>query len=94
MQGVPELDFHGRPGLEAKVVHREVVAFLARCRKEGISRVRIVTGKGIHSRGAPLVKPQVERTLKRLLAAGEVRMFHGERLDAGGDGAIRVDLHL
>jgi DNA-nicking Smr family endonuclease len=90
--GVPELDFHGRPGLVAQVVHREVLAFIARCRTAGITRARVVTGKGLHSEGRPVVRPQVERTLRRLMASGEVRLFHTERLDAGGEGALRVDL--
>lgn len=87
------LDFHGRPGLTMQAVKKEVEAFVAKALEAGHVRLRIVTGKGLHSgaRG-PLVRPQVERTLNALQRAGKVRMFHGERLDQGGDGAFRVDL--
>jgi DNA-nicking Smr family endonuclease len=86
------LDFHGRGSITGAEVKRETIAFIKASTKHGYVRVRIVSGKGRHSSGKPLVKPQVERTLRALSAEGSVRRWQPETLDGGGDGAFRVDL--
>jgi DNA-nicking Smr family endonuclease len=86
------LDFHGRGSISAGEVKRETVAFLRGCARDGKRRVRIVTGKGLHSKGKPVVRPQVERTLKALSAEGVVQRWQPETVRGGGDGAFRVDL--
>lgn len=87
------LDFHGRgAGFESKQVRAETLRFLDDARRRGLHQVRIVTGRGLHSRGEPVVRPQVERTLRELEREGRVRGFQTERVDRGGDGAFRVDL--
>jgi DNA-nicking Smr family endonuclease len=86
------LDFHGRGSLTSGEIKRETEAFVRRCAGEGLRRVRIVTGKGLHSKGAPIVRPQVERSLKTLAAEGLVQRWQNETLRAGGEGALRVDL--
>ncbi len=86
------LDFHGRPGLTAGAVKREVEAFVRAAHRRGDRRLRIVTGKGLHSKAAPIVAPQARRTLEALRREGLVRTFCTESLVGGGDGALRVDL--
>lgn len=86
------LDFHQRPGLTSKDVHHCVLEFVRAQLAKGARRLRIVTGKGLHSAGDPLVRPQVERSLRRLEKEGAVRHWVSEPLDAGGQGALRVDL--
>jgi DNA-nicking Smr family endonuclease len=86
------LDFHGRGPLATVDVHAETIRFVKEARTRGLERVRIVTGRGVHSARGPVVRPQVERTLRRLQEEGLVARFQPERIDAGGDGAFRVDL--
>lgn len=86
------LDFHGRGSLTSAEVKRETEAFVRRCAEAGLRRVRIVTGKGLHSKGPPVVRPQVERSLKTLATDGFVERWQEETLRAGGEGAFRVDL--
>lgn len=87
-----ELDFHGLGPLQGKEIKRRTVDFVRAAGKRGLQRVRIVTGKGLHSAGKPVVRPQVERTLRSLEAEGVVRAFRSERQDRGGDGAFLVHL--
>jgi DNA-nicking Smr family endonuclease len=86
------LDFHADGPWKSVEVHRRTLDFVRAAAGRGLERVRIVTGRGRHSRGAPVVRPQVERTLRRLEAQGVVRSFRPERLDRGGDGAYFVRL--
>ncbi len=86
------LDFHDRPGLRSQDVRHLVLQFVREQAAQGARRLRIVTGKGLHSRGDPMVRPQVERTLRELEQAGTVRAWVSESRGAGGEGALRVDL--
>ena len=86
------LDFHDRGGLSGQVIQQETRAFIEAAVSAGHARVRIITGKGLHSRGEPRAKPQVLRTLGKLEREGLIRAFHAETLQAGGEGALRVDL--
>lgn len=86
------LDFHGRGRVEGATVKRDTIEFIRSARARGLDRVRIVTGKGVHSRGAPLVRPQVDRTLKQLEKAGDVASYRSEKVGSGGDGAFFVRL--
>ena len=87
-----ELDFHGRGPVTGGEVNRLTLAFVQEARRRGLERIRIVTGKGLHSAGKPIVRPQVERTLRRLEQDGAIASFRAEKVTAGGDGAFFVRL--
>ncbi len=86
------LDFHTFGAITSKEVKQKTLAFIASARKRGLSRVAIITGKGLHSKGRPVVKPQVERTLRELRDQGLIDLYYGEKISAGGDGALIVEL--
>ena len=87
-----ELDFHDRGILDGSTVKRMTEAFVEECRKKGLRRVRIITGKGKGSQGAPLVGPQVRRTLEALRRADIVTTFGDAKVTEGGHGAVDVML--
>ena len=91
-QAQVELDFHGTGSITSQEVKHRTLQFISQARKDGHAKVRIITGKGIHSKGAPVVKPQVKRTLKKLLADAEIHSFYAEIARLGGDGAFVVEL--
>ncbi len=93
-QNEPEdvLDFHDLGRVSNSDVKRETLAFVRAASKRGLERIRIVTGKGRRSAGKPVVKPQVERTLRQLEQDGEITSFRAEKVTAGGDGAFFVRL--
>ena len=86
------LDFHGLGSIDGKTVKQKTEAFIRASKARQLTCVRIVTGKGNRSMGEPLVGPQVRRTLQALAKEGLVLAFQAERLDRGGEGALRVDL--
>lgn len=86
------LDFHDQGSLSRQAIKARTIAFIETARAAGHKRLRIVTGKGLHSRGKPLARPQVLRTLRALESEGLVRGFHEETLAGGGEGALRIDL--
>ncbi|MEM8982222.1 MAG: Smr/MutS family protein [Pseudomonadota bacterium] len=80
-----EIDLHGMTAVEA----REALAeFISTARRDGISAVRVVHGKGLGSgpRG-PVLKAAVNRALRRNAA---VLAFVSARLVDGGTGALYV----
>jgi DNA-nicking Smr family endonuclease len=86
------LDFHTGHSITSQEVKHRTIAFINQSVTSGYARVRIVIGKGNHSRGAPTVAPQVNRTLKELMNDGVVIGFRAENDHDGGEGALRVDL--
>lgn len=86
------LDFHERDRLSGADVKRETLRFVRDARKRGLDRVRIVTGKGLHSAGRPVVRPQVQRTLRDLEREGLVTSFRPEKVGRGDEGAWFVRL--
>jgi DNA-nicking Smr family endonuclease len=85
-------DFHDRGRLDGATVKRWTEDFVRRSRAAGLKRVRIVTGRGRHSAGPPLVGPQVRRTLRALQEAGEVESFGDAKIGEGAEGAVDVEL--
>jgi DNA-nicking Smr family endonuclease len=79
----PEMivDLHGHTISEAQDV---LTALLSRT---DLSHVRIVTGKGNHSKGAPVIPDFVKRTLLR-----HHIHFTPAKLKDGGEGALEVYL--
>ena len=86
------LDFHDEGVLDSAAVKRRTEAFIADCRRRGLERVRLITGKGRHSKGRPVVGPQVRRTLKALEAKGVIVSFGDAKVTEGGAGAVDVVL--
>ena len=87
-----ELDFHGLGPLGGAEIKARTTAFLEAARRRGLRRVRIVTGKGVHSKRTAVVRPQVLRTLRGLEDAGIVTDFRSEKVGRGGEGAFFVTL--
>ena len=80
-----ELDLHTLTRREAEI---ELYDFLARVHDLGLSRVRIITGKGINSPGRESVlKPFVENILK-----AEKLKFKRAKMNEGGEGALEVQM--
>lgn len=82
---IPTLDLHGET---AAAAIRRVRVWLEEQRRSGEPNVRIITGRGLHSAGTPVLRGEVEALL-RTLAPG-VRRWTSEA--AGG--AFRVELML
>lgn len=80
-----EIDLHG---LLAEQARAYVADFLVRCRKRGIRCVRIIHGKGHHSRNR---EPVLKHKLKNwLIQRDEVIAYAQARSADGGSGAVVV----
>ncbi len=87
-----EFDFHNRGILTQSHMRELVDEFMDECRDRGLSKVLIITGKGLHSRkGMPVIKPFVKKYLqgKSFVA----RVYEG-RFDRGGSGTLEVILNF
>ncbi|MFZ5760986.1 MAG: Smr/MutS family protein [Thermodesulfobacteriota bacterium] len=80
-----ELDLHGCTCLEAKT---RVENFLLTGRLAGRRAVRIITGKGLHSSGQPVLPDFVEELLRDLEESGSVRHYRWEQEGKGRSGAL------
>ena len=86
-----EFDFHDRGILSPEDMRNMVDAFITDCRNRVLTKVLIITGKGLHSRGgAPVVKPFVK---KHLLTKPYVSRVYESRSDRGGSGALEITLN-
>ena len=80
-----ELDLHG---MRVEHARKALAGFLEECRRRRLRCVRIVTGKGLGSRGAaPVLKGQVDRWLR---LRPEVLAFCSAIPRDGGTGAVYV----
>lgn len=79
-----ELDLHGHTKSEATEM---VQKFLDESNEKGYTKVRIITGKGLHSTDGPILKRHVEQ----LLTSSGYR-FNTSKINEGGKGAIEVTL--
>lgn len=85
-----ELDFHDRGILKRDEVIKITDEFIDDCLDRGLSKVLIITGKGMHSKnGAPVIKPLVK---KYLADKSYVQRIYEARFDRGGSGALEVIL--
>lgn len=82
-------DLHDLGKMNIDQIEVEVENFLKYKRMEGISKVLIITGKGLNSPKGPVLKPLVEKVLKR---SKDVRTFHLASPERGGSGAFEVYL--
>lgn len=80
----PTLDLHGNTADEARA---RIERWLIARREEGERNVRIVTGRGMHSVGPPVLRAETEHLLQALKGT-IVSSFEREI----GGGAIRVEL--
>jgi hypothetical protein len=81
----PTLDLHGRTAAEAE---RDAERWLAERQLQGDSTVRLVTGRGLHSLGPPILPGAIEGLLNRL--RGSIVQAH-EREPGGGAYRVRLE---
>ncbi len=80
-----EIDLHHQSVANAELLLR---AFLLECREHGHLCVRVVHGKGLHSKaGVPILKNLVETTLRR---RADVLAYTSGPAAMGGSGAVLV----
>lgn len=78
------LDLHG---LSAADAERALEVFLAQAAKAGLEKVLVVTGKGVHSKGEPVLGKAARRILEASPYAGR---FGTADPEDGGGGALWV----
>ncbi len=84
-----ELDLHGLTAVEAeKAIHR----FIAGCRELRLATLRIITGKGLHSPGPPVLPPVAEAALVTMKDKKMVADFRWEKRRQSRGGALIVYL--
>lgn len=82
-------DFHGKGILPKEEIYALAAEFVRKSFQQGFNRVLIITGKGMHSKGAPVVGPLLIEYLPTL---PEVQSVVLARRDRGGEGALEVIL--
>jgi len=84
------LDFHKAGILTRQEITALTERFLERSSEEGLRKIMIITGKGLHSQnGQAVIKPLVENILKR---NEHVKNFSWANRTRGGDGAFEINL--
>jgi len=78
------LDLHGMTGDEAELA---IAEFIRSASRQGLEKVLVIHGKGLHSAGSPVLKKAARRTLESLPLAG--RFGEADKID-GGSGALWV----
>lgn len=85
-----ECDLHG---LTARKAEREVLRFVRDCQQDGLRWVRIIAGKGLHSRdGKATLRDHVIASLSQRAASRFVLAFRTAPMRLGGTGAFVVRL--
>ena len=85
-----EMDFHGRGILTQSNIKEMVNEFIEECLDRKLTKVLIITGKGLHSKkGMPIIKPFVKKYLQDKPFVS--RIYEGRR-DRGGSGTLEVIL--
>ncbi|ADH84802.1 Smr/MutS family protein [Desulfurivibrio alkaliphilus] len=84
-----ELDLHGLTAPEAE---KAVKRFITHCRELRLATLRIITGKGLHSQGEPVLPPVTEAALATLQAEQKIAAFRWEKKRQGRGGALIVYL--
>lgn len=84
-----EIDLHGLTSSEAV---DKAQYYIHEASGKGISAVRIITGKGLHSEGSAVLREVIEQTLVRLKRSGIVLGFAWEKRTKNRSGAVIVYL--
>jgi DNA-nicking Smr family endonuclease len=84
-----ELDLHGCHVREALV---RLEAFIETSALQGLSPVRIIVGKGLHSQGSAVLPDAVERKIVELKRRGRVSTFAWEKKRKRASGSLVVYL--
>ena len=85
-----EFDFHNRGTMTPNEIKRLADEFLEECRDRKLTKVLLITGKGLHSKkGMPIIKPLLKKYLDGLPFV--FRVYEG-RFDRGGEGTLEVIL--
>ena len=79
-----ELDLHGMTRQQAE---QETLQFIDRSRLNGLKTLRIITGKGLHSKDGPVIREGIEGLLFRLKRQGLVFYWHWEKKERRKSGA-------
>ncbi len=82
-----ELDLHGCNGREAEL---RIKSFIQACRHERLAMLRIITGKGLHSSGAPVLPDVAEHKLYELKEKKIITSFYWEKKYKSTSGALIV----
>lgn len=84
-----EFDCHGLTAVEAeKKLHR----FIAQAGRTSLRTLRVITGKGLHSPGGPVLRDMVESELRLLKKNGAIVAFRWEKKEKERSGSVIVYL--
>ena len=84
------IDFHKAGILTNAEITALTKRFLERSSQAGLTKILIITGKGLHSqKGEAVIKPLVEKILQKNKF---VKNFSWARRDRGGSGAFEINL--
>ncbi len=81
------LDLHGCTGREAQV---RVKDFILSARQRNLLCVRIITGRGLHSRGPAVLPDVVEEKIRELKEEKIIHGYQWDRGDKAASGALLV----
>jgi DNA-nicking Smr family endonuclease len=84
-----QLDLHRLKAAEAE---RKMKSYLLTQKQRGRKSVRIITGKGLHSRGQSVLRDVVEAVLLDFIAAGIVAGYQWEKQRKQESGAVNIYL--
>ena len=84
-----EIDLHGYTALQARM---KVESFIHRALKQKALAVRIITGKGLHSKGQPVLPDTVVAVLRILKKENLVKSWRWEKLQKEKSGALIIQL--
>jgi len=84
-----EIDLHGYTALQAEM---KVESFIHRALKQKALAVRIITGKGLHSKGQPVLPDTVVAVLRILKKENLVKSWRWEKLQKEKSGALIIQL--
>lgn len=84
-----EFDFHGKGALNEFEIRDMAHGFLWQAYQRRLHKVRIITGKGLHSKDGAVIKPIL---LAYIPTLPFVRASTTARIDEGGEGALSIIL--
>jgi len=84
-----QLDLHGCTAPEAEA---KAMAFIIAAQRNGLRTLRLITGKGRHSQGRPVLPDVVEQVAMELRKKRVVLSFHWEKKSKHKSGALILHL--